>query len=103
MNRARFDQTEQTRAEACLDAASAEIDEWIDWPDGEPQPEVWSHTQRQLVRRVCLARATEHWKASDAAFGAIGFSDIGVLRAPREGFYRHGMTLISLKTQWGIS
>ena len=86
-----------------MDAATSEIDNWIDWPFGEARPDTWTPTERALVRRVCLARATEHWKASDAAFGAIGFSDIGVLRAPREGFYRHGLNLIPLKRNWGIS
>jgi len=102
LRRDRFDQAEQNRAERCLDAATAEIDEWVDWPDGVPNPDTWTQAQRQLVKTVCLSRAVEHWKAADAAFGAIGFSDIGVLRAPREGFLRHGMDLIPVKAQWGI-
>lgn len=103
LHRQRFDGTEQTFAESCLDAATLEIDAWIDWRAAPPEGDDWNPTARALVKRVCVARAVEWWKASDAAFGAIGYTDIGVLRAPREAFARHGMMLIPLKEQWGIA
>jgi hypothetical protein len=88
--------------EACIDAAGAEVDTWVDWPEG-PDPDSWTEAQLALVNRVTVLRAVEWWKANDAAFGLIGTAELGQLRAPRDGFDRHRLTLYSLKQQWGVA
>lgn len=56
-----------------------------------------------LANRVNVLRGVEWWKANDAAFGIIGFDQVGAVRAPRDSFARHGATLVPLKQQWGIA
>lgn len=89
--------------EACITAAEAEVDSWVDWPEGVPDPDSWTTAQLALVNRVTVLRAVEWWKANDAAFGLIGTAELGQLRAPRDGFDRHRLTLFSLKVQWGVA
>jgi hypothetical protein len=85
---------------ACLDAAALEIDDAIDRVDpAEPLPT----GQEPLANRVNIVRGVEWWKSNDAAFGVIGSTDTGALRAPRDGFYRHRLTLIPLKQQFGVA
>lgn len=106
LHKTRFDGIEQKVAEDCLDSATAEIDSACDWFGGEPPPlEVLSVGQRSGLRRVCVNRGVEWWKAADAAFQMVGYSDIGILRTPREPFETHRRTLIDLglKEQWGIA
>jgi hypothetical protein len=82
--------------QACVDAPAAEIDAWLDRTDPLPAP------VPALVVRVNVNRGVEWFKASDAAFGVIGFNDIGALRAPKDGFARHAVTLMAYKQQWGV-
>lgn len=84
--------------QSCVDAASEEADAWIDGPTVEPLGDVPA-----LLHVVVLARAVEWAKANDAAFGIIGFADIGALRAPKDGFSRHASALLPLKVGWGIA
>lgn len=100
-----FDSTEQLKAERCLNAATSEIDAWLFGSAPPPDPKPWSIADQDLVKQKCVARAVEHWKAGDAAFGAIGYSDIGVMRAPRESFLRHALDIVHLKTieGWGFA
>jgi hypothetical protein len=89
--------------QACLDAAALEIDHWLDVPVVDP-PLTWTDTgDLALLQTVNVGRALEWAKSNDAAFGAIGFADSGVLRAPNDSFDRHAMTLVPLKTQFGIA
>jgi len=83
--------------EACLDAASAEIAHYLDRTVVLPTP------TPSLVERVCVARGVEWWKANDAAFGAIGTQNTGVLNAPTDGFDRHAKNLLPFKQQFGIA
>ena len=82
--------------QACVDASAQEIDHHVNRttpiPDGNP-----------LANRVCLLRAVEWAKSNDAAFGVVGFSEAGSLMAPRDGFARHGKTLIPLKEKFGVA
>jgi hypothetical protein len=84
--------------ELCLDAAASEIDHQIDRPADDPLPD----PPPALATTVNVARAIEWYKANDAAFGAVGFADIGVLAAPADPFARHANSLIPLKVQFGI-
>jgi hypothetical protein len=85
----------------CLDAATREIDAWLDRPTGDPVPP--DAESQALAASVNIARGLEWFKANDAAFGAIGFADSGVLRVPGDTFARHAAILIPLKVQYGIA
>jgi hypothetical protein len=89
---------DRPRLQACLDAAGQEIDHYVNRFVDDPIPE-----GDPLAERVCLMRGLEWAKANDAAFGAIGFADSGVLTAPRDQFARWGRTLIPLKQQFGVA
>jgi len=86
------------RFQRCLDAAALEIDHYCDRFPDNPIP-----TGDPLAASVNLARGLEWWKANDAAFGVIGFTDTGALQAPRDSFARHGRELIPLKDQFGVA
>ncbi len=83
--------------DACVAAASEEIDQYVDLADGDTLPD------SALVKRVCLARGVEWWKANDAAFGALGFDGTGVLTTPQDGFARHARNLITHKARLGVA
>ena len=83
--------------QACLDAAAQEIDHYVDRLELEPIP-----PGDPLANRVNILRGVEWHKSNDAAFGVIGFDQTGALQAPRDGFARHGRTLIPLKQQFGV-
>lgn len=87
------------RLQACVDAASEEIDHALGRLDAEPLPD----PAPALIGQVCVARAVEWWKASDAAFGALGFDNVGVLTAPRDGFARHAADLIPYTQTFGVA
>src|SRR5262245_46739777 len=89
----------QPALESCIAAASAEIDHALDRLPDNPLPD----PAPALIVETCIARATEWWKASDAAFGVIGFADTGALAAPRDSFARHAATLIPYTEQFGIA
>src|SRR4029077_4105256 len=80
-----------------VDAAASEIDQYVDRPADDPIP-----VDDALATMVNIARGIEWFKANDAAFGAVGFADIGVLSAPADPFARHARTLIPLKVQFGV-
>jgi hypothetical protein len=81
--------------QACLDAAATEIDHGVDRTDPIPVDDA-------LANRVNILRGVEWWKANDAAFGIVGFTDTGALHAPRDGFARHVRALIPLKQLFGV-
>lgn len=84
--------------QACLNAAAVEIDHDVDRELDNPIP-----PDDPLAGRVNLVRAVEWWKATDAAFGVIGFDQTGALQAPRDGFARHAAALTPLKQRWGVA
>lgn len=82
---------------ACLEAAADEIDQDLDRLDPLPDP------PPALVNRANVNRAVEHFKAADAANGIIGFEQVGLIRAPADGFARHAATITRYKQQWSIA
>ena len=84
--------------QSCLDAAAQEIDAWADRFEDDPIP-----ATDPLAHEGNLARAVEWYKAADAAFGAIGYTDTGTLRAPRDDFARHAIRLTPLKQRFGLA
>jgi len=92
--------TTSPRLQACLDAAAEEIDHTLGRPsDAEPLPD----PPPALIAQVNVARAVEWWKASDAAFGALGFDNVGVVAAPADGFARHAANLITHTQTFGLA
>jgi len=92
--------TTAPRLQSCLDAAAEEIDHTLGRPsDAEPFPD----PPPALIAQVNVARAVEWWKASDAAFGALGFDNVGVLAAPKDGFGRHAANLLPHVQTWGVA
>lgn len=85
-----------------LDAAAVEIDHEIDWV-AEPTDPVADPARYALLNRVNIARGVEWFKANDAAFGVIGFSDVGALKAPDAAFTRHANDLAPLKERWAVA
>ena len=83
--------------QACLDAAAEEIDFELDRTDPLPDPPPF------VVNRTNVNRAVEWFKAADAANGIIGFEQIGLIYAPKDGFARHAVTIVSQKQQWGVA
>jgi hypothetical protein len=81
--------------QACLDAAAAEIDHALDRVDPVDPAD-------PLVSRVNLLRGVEWFKANDAAFGFVGFDQIGALQMPRSTFTRHRMTLLPQTQGFGV-
>ena len=84
--------------ESCLDAAAQEIDQYCDRPVSDPIP-----AGDALAAQVNVARGVEWFKASDAAFGGVGFADTGILPVKLDGFARHALALIPLKRRFGIA
>lgn len=83
--------------EDCLHAAAAEIDAYLDRIDPMPTP-----TPAGVVR-CNVNRAVEWYKASDAANGAVGIDQVGVLTPPPgDGFARHLLTIRYLRQKWGV-
>jgi hypothetical protein len=90
--------------QACVDAAATEIDHAVDWlPQVDPRIVPPEEPPDPLLNRVNIVRGVEWWKANDAAFGVIGFTETGALQAPRDGFARHAKELGPLRQQWGIA
>lgn len=85
--------------DACVAAASAEIDHAVDRLADDPMPT----PTPALATVVCVARGCEWWKANDAAYGGLGFADTGVLRVPTDSFARHAANLIPLTQRFGIA
>jgi len=85
--------------QSCLDAAAAEIDHMLDRFATEPLPV----PPPALAVQENVAIAVEFWKINDAAFGGVGFADIGVLKVPRDLFARHAAVLMPLTQQFGVA
>lgn len=83
--------------QACLDAGAEEIDAALDRIDSLPDP------PPAAVNRTNVNRAVEWFKATDAAYGVVGYEQTGVLQVPNDNFARHRVTLIPWKQQWGVA
>lgn len=81
-----------------LDAAAEEIDHHVARDADNPIP-----TDDPLAASVNVSRGVEWFKAQDAVFGVVGFSDTGALQAPRDTFARHGRELVPLKQHFGVA
>lgn len=82
-----------------LDSARIEIDQYLDRPATSPLP---TPTPPSVVLANTLI-AVDHWKAADAAFGVIGFDQIGAIRVSPDQIARHLALLTPYKLQWGIA
>src|SRR5262245_46961515 len=93
--------TEQTAAmERCLDAATEEIDSFIDLSDED----VLTPGQTAIAEQVCLERAAELWRLQETPFGIILNEQTGdTTRLARDSFAKHAITLGPLKRQWGFA
>ena len=85
--------------QSCLDASALEIDHALDRLALDPLPT----PAPALVVQVNVARGVEWYKASDAAFGGVGFADTGILTVPGDTFARHAQALIPLTQQFGVA
>lgn len=84
----------------CCDAASDEIDADLDRIDVDPLPTPLP----AVIVSVAIARGVEWYKANDAAFGVIGYTDTGALKAPKDTFARHSTVIDPVyKQQWGLA
>ena len=86
--------------QACLDAAAAEIDHALYLT---VQPISSDDDDYALVNRVNVLRGVEWFKANDAAFGVLGFNEAGPVRAPRDSFARHAVTLLPVRHYFGVA
>ena len=82
--------------QACLDAATTEIDHFLEGEAVDP-------TDEAIVARTNVNRAVEWFKAPATYNGGVGFTDIGTMQAPASGFERHSAALLPLKVHWGIA
>jgi hypothetical protein len=89
----------QDLLQSCLDAAASEIDHALDLPAASPLVEPYP----ALVVQVNVARGVEWYKSSDAVFGGVGFTEVGLLRVPADSFNRHAAALIPHTAQFGIA
>ena len=85
--------------QSCLDASASEIDHALGRLSTDPLPT----PTPALIVRVNVDRGVEWFKASDAAFGGVGFAETGILRVPADGFNRHAATLTPLTQTWGVA
>lgn len=86
--------------EQAIWAAAQEADSALDCPDLTVLDQLRATS---LGHQVVLARAVEWVKASDSAFGVVGFSDVGALRAPTDGFSRHASALLPMRQRFGLA
>jgi hypothetical protein len=82
----------QDALQVCLDAAAVEIDDAL-----AASPPV-DYTTSPLVNRVNVLRGVEWWKANDAAYGIPA-----VPNQPGDSFARHAITLLPLRTAFGVA
>lgn len=80
----------------CLDAATIEIDHFLEYTEIYIPPGA-------LLSRTCVNRAVEWFKAPATYNGGVGYVDTGVLNSPASGFERHAAALLPYKTGWGVA
>jgi hypothetical protein len=84
-----------------IDAATGEIDTWIDRPaDADPLAD----EDLALAEQVCIQRACELWGLQEVPLGLAGIgSEFGSAHLARDSFLKYTYTLSRLKEQWGIA
>jgi hypothetical protein len=82
-----------------VEAAAEEIDAWLARPVDSPLPDPPPY----LIVAVNIGRGVEHYKAADAAYGALGFDNTGVATAPRDTFARWAAILIPFQMTYGVA
>jgi len=88
-----------TAMQRALDAAAEEIDWELSYNATTPAPV----PPPPLVVQVNLDRAAELWKASYSPFGIVPVGpDTVPMFAARDSWYRHKLTLLPLKTAFGV-
>jgi len=88
-------------AQGDLDAATIEINSFIDWSDDHAPA---TPEQLELLRGVCLDRAADLWRHRESAAGILGITDEVVQAGTgRYSFARYTSRLTRLKDRWGIA
>lgn len=82
-----------------LDAAAVVIDQFLDRPTDQPLPV----PPPANVVEANVNIAVELAKAADAAFGVVGYADVGALRVSTDAVARQAALLIPHKIQFGIA
>lgn len=91
---------QEDAAQSALDAATQEIDAYLDWI-ANPPTETPTDEQAALLAIVNIDRASEHWRLTP--YGALNTGpDLPPVLTARDSFYRHARKLASLKTSWGV-
>lgn len=86
-------------AQACLDAATQEIDVYL---SRIGDPPTLSTDEQALVEIVNIDRAAEHWRLTP--YGALNTGpDMPPVLTARDSWYRHARKLASLKSSWGVA
>jgi len=87
-------------AQDALNAATQEIDAYLDWHENPPADPLTTD-QEALLEVVNIDRASEHWRLTP--YGALNQGpDLPPVLTARDSFYRHARKLASLKTSWGV-
>jgi hypothetical protein len=85
-----------TVLQSCLDAAAAEVDQFLE-DSIYAAPLIMPTPVPALVVRTNVNRAVEWWKAPATYNGGVGIVDTGTLVAPKSGFERHWAALMPLR------
>ena len=88
-------------AQGCIDAATQEIDSFLDW-ETTGAPTDLTVDQLALLEIVNIDRAAEHWRLTP--FGALPqAAETGPILTARDSWYRHARKLASLQHAWGVA
>jgi hypothetical protein len=82
-----------------LDATAVEIDQYLDRPAEDPLPD----PPPAGVVEANILMAVDGWKAADAAFGVIGFEQIGAIRVSPDQIARVEGLLVPYKVRWAVA
>jgi hypothetical protein len=85
--------------QAKLDAAAVQCDQFMSRPVDDPLPEP---APAGVVEANVLV-AVDLWKAADAAFGVLGFEQIGTVRVSPGSVTRVESLLVPYKIGWAVA
>lgn len=94
--RARVTAASTPALQRAIDAATEEIDAYLDRAAPPATPSA-------LVHAVCIVRGVEWYKANDAALGVLGNVETGTIQTPSSSFDRHAAVLTPLVENWGVA
>jgi hypothetical protein len=89
------------RLAKALDAAAEVCDHILARPATSTPYDI--ATAPALLRQQNLSLGVEMFKASDAAFGVLGFADVGGTHVSRDVYDRHVAALIPLVETFGLA